>query len=405
MLKFKLLCLMIFCILGACSVQAQQRYPTLIRSSLEDEIIILSVDKPVYFPGDTVRLTVQRNDSMAVVVTPILIIEGTTLKSIDHNIYSVTIPQACAPGLYRVRLGVLDAQGRRFIYETDCTVNVEEHQVIEQISRYVRIEPEAGGEDLQSAVTLDRSQIRNLRVIFRRDSIRLGMGPQFVTIRTTVLLRDGTTAQTIERRVLTFRSDNDPNRDHAMLIQYRTAYGSYAAIRPEEFTQVQIQVQISVDSLPDWAIIKINIEPDYTIKIGGYDRSNSYTRYFHVRGPKIEIGLSLGIPKVLFDTQAKDTINYGNYSAMIRFYYVDEVSGHRFPVNFGIGTFGVNSPIDVNVGSGGFALSIFLDVVEVMRMVGIDLIKTITAGLEFAPFFPIEKRARFLIDAQVGISL
>ena len=63
------------------SVQAQQRYPTLIRSSLEDEIIILSVDKPVYFPGDTVRITVQRNDSTATIVaTPILIIEGTTLS-------------------------------------------------------------------------------------------------------------------------------------------------------------------------------------------------------------------------------------------------------------------------------------------------------------------------------------
>ena len=402
MLEFKLLGLLIFCILLTWSAQAQQRYPTLIQSSNEDEIIILSVDKPVYYPGDTVRLTVQRNDRTAtVVVTPVLIIEGTTLKSIGHNIYSAAIPQACAPGLYRVRLKVLDAEGRHFVYDTDCIVNVEEHQVIEQINNYVRIEPEAGSEYLQSAVTLDRSQIRNFRVIFQRDRIRLGMGPQFVTIRTTVQLRDGTTAQTSERRVLTFRSDKDPNRDRAMLIQYRTAYGAYAAIRSEEFTQVRIHL----DSLPDWAIIKINIEPDYTIKIGGYDRSNSYTRYFRVKGPKIEIGLSLGIPKVLYDTQAKDTINYGNYSAMIRFYYVNEVSGHRFPVNFGVGTFGVNSPLDVNVGRGGFALSIFLDLAEMTRILGINFIKKITAGLELAPFFPIEKRARFLIVAQVALTL
>ena len=402
MRKFKLTFLMIFCIFEIWNAQAQQRYPTLIRSSLEDEIIILSVDKPLYFPGDTVRLTVQRTDSTStIIVTPILMIEGTTLKSIDHNIYTAVLPQSCTPGLYRVRLGVLDVQGRRFVYETDCNVDVEEHQLIEQISDYVRIEPKAGSEDIQSAVTLDRNQIRNLRVIFLRDSIRLGMGPQFVTIRTTVLLRDGTTAQTFERRVLTFRSDNDPNRDRAMLIQYRRAYGAYAAIRPGEFTQVRIHL----DSLPDWAIIRINIEPDYTIKIGGYDRSNSYTRYFRVRGPQIEIGLSLGIPKVLFDTQAKDTLDYGNSSAMIRFYYVNEVSGHRFPVNFGVGTFGVSSPLDVNVGRGGFALSIFLDVVEMTRLVGIDLNKKITGGLEFAPFFPIKKKMRFLIDAQVGISL
>ncbi len=393
---------MIFCILSSWCAQAQQRYPTLIRSSLEDEIIILSVDQPVYFPGDTVRLTVQRNDSTTtVVVTPILIIEGSTLKSINRNIYSFTIPQACTPGMYRVRLGVQDAQGRRFVYETDCSIDVEEHQVIEQISNYVRIEPAAGSEDVRSPVTLDRNEIRNLRVIFQRDSIPLGMGPQFVTIRTTVLLRDGTTAQTFERRVLTFRSDTNLNRDRAMLVQYRTAYGAYAAIQPEEFSQVRIHV----DSLPDWAIIKINIEPDYTIKIGGYDRANSYTRYFRIKGPLIEIGLSLGIPKILFDTQKKDTINYGNSSAMIRFYYVNEISGDRFPVNLGAGTFGVNSPIDVSRTGGGFAISIFLDVAEITRIIGIDLLRKFTAGLEVAPFFPLEKRARLLVDAQVSISL
>ena len=384
------------------SAQAQLRFPTLIRSSLENEIIILSVDKPVYYPGDTVSIKVQRNSSTATAVaTPIIIMEETVLQSIGNNIFTAAIPQACEPGTYRVRLRVKDAQGHRYIYATDCVVNVEEHQVIEQISKFVHIEPDSGGENQSSAVTLDRTQIRNLKVIFQRDSIRLGMGPQFITIRTTVQLRDGITSQTFERRVLTFRSENDPDRDYAMLVQYRRAYGSYAAIRLEEFTQVPIKV----DSLPDWATIKINIEPDYSIKIGGYDRSNSYTRYFHVRGPKIEIGLSLGIPKVLFDTQAKDTINYGNYSAMIRFYYVNETSGQRFPVNLGIGTFGVNSPIDVNVGRGGFALSIFLDVAEMTRMVGIDFIKKISAGVELAPFFPIEKRARFLINAQVGIAL
>lgn len=402
MQKFKFIFLIIFCILFSSYVQAQQSYSTLIQSTNEDEIIIISVDKPVYYPGDTVRLILKRNNRTAtVVVTPVLLIDGTTLKYIDHNLYTAEIPQACAPGLYRIRLKVLDDQKRRFVYDTDCSIDVEEHQVIEQISNYVRVDPEPGSEDIQSAVTLDRSEIRNLRVVFQRDSIHLDMGPQFVTIRTTVQLRDGTTAQTYERRVLTFRSDNDPNRDRAMLIQYRTAYGNYAAIQSEEFSQVRIHV----DSLPDWAIIKINIEPDYTIKIGGYDKANSYTRYFRVRGPRIEIGFSLGLPKVLFDSQSKDTLNYGTYSAMLRFYYVNEISGHRFPVNLGIGTFGVNSPLDVRVGGGGFALSIFLDVVEITRGLDIDLMKKVTAGLEVAPFFPIKKKARILIDAQVGIAL
>lgn len=402
MLKFKLLYLIIFYILFAEISQAQQRFPTLIRTSLESEIIILSIDKPVYFPGDTVNIKVQLNSITATAVaTPILIMEGATLEPIGNNLFSAVIPLNCSPGLYRVRLRILDAQGRRYIYETDCIINVEEHQAIERLSRFVYIQPDTGGVDERSAVPLDRSQIRNLRVVFRRDSIGLEMGPQFIKITTTVQLRDGTIGQTFERRVLTFRSDNDPNRDYLMLVQYRKAYGPFADIKTEEFEQVQI----NVDSLPDWAIIKINVEPDYEIKIGGYDRSNSFSRYFHVRGPQIEIGLSLGIPKVLFDTQAKDTTNYGSYSAMIRFYLVSKLSGHRFPINLGVGTYGVNSPIDVNTGQGGFALSIFFNVAEITRMVGVNLSETITAGLDLAPFFPIGRRARFLIAAQVGISL
>jgi hypothetical protein len=401
MFNLKLKYLTIFCILFVWSVQAQQKYPTLIRSSLENEIIILSVDKSVYYPGDTVSITVQRNDSSATsAAIPILIMEGTTLKPIARNIYTAVIPLGTAPGLYRVRLRFKDSKGRRYVYATDCTVNVEEHQIIEKLSKYVSVEPE-GGEDQKSAVTLDRNQVRNLKVIFRRDSIGRGKGPQFVTIKTTVLLRDGTTAQTFERRVLTFRSDRDPRRDYAMLTQYRKAYGAYAAIRPEEFEEVKIKV----DSLPDWAVVKINVEPDYTIKIGGYDQSNSYTRYFHVKGPTIEIGLSLGIPKVLYDTRANDTIIYGNYSAMVRFYYVNEITGRRFPVNLGFGTYGVNSPIDVGTGRGGFALSVFFNMAEMTRMVGIKLSKTITAGIELAPFFPLERKWRFLIAAQVGIAL
>ncbi|MFZ1290064.1 MAG: hypothetical protein WAR79_08235, partial [Melioribacteraceae bacterium] len=156
MLKYILIYILIICVLSKWDVQAQQKYSTLIRSSLEDEIIILYVDKPVYFPGDTVYLTIQRDDKKTkVVIIPILIIEGTKLKSIDHNTYSIAIPQACAPGIFRVRLSVLDVQGRSFVYESDCTVIVEEHQIIEKVNNYVRIEPEAGSDDIQTAVTLD----------------------------------------------------------------------------------------------------------------------------------------------------------------------------------------------------------------------------------------------------------
>jgi hypothetical protein len=295
----------------------------------------------------------------------------------------------------------VDARGQRFVYETGRVVQVEEYQAVERLGNYVSIVPLDGSSDLRTAVTLDGEQIQNLEVVFARDCIRPQMGPQFVTIRTMVQLRDGTTTQTYERRVVTFRSHGNPERDRAMFIQYRTAYGAYAAISTEELEQVRLPL----DSLPAWAIIKVNIEPDYTIRIGAYDRSNSVMRYFRVRGPAIEIGFSLGIPKVLYDTQAKDTIDYGNTSAMLRFYYINAESGNRFPVSLGMGTFGGNSPIDLGVGRGGFALSTFLDLIELTRIHDIGFLKKVNAGLEFTLFFPIERKARFLINAQVGFSL
>jgi hypothetical protein len=389
------------CVLCAISVQAQVEYSVLIKSSAEDEIVIISVDKPVYYPGDSVQITIKRGSSSSrVSIVPILILEEAVLKSVEKNIYTTIVPISIPPGYYPLRIRAKDNQGRRFDYPTNCSVHVEEHQFIETISKYVHIEPLVGSDNIDSPVTLERYQIRNLRVLFERDSIGVGMGPQFVTIKTTVQSRDGSLLQTFERRVLTFRSDNDPDRDRAMLIQYRNAYGAYAAIRSEEFSEVQIVT----DSLPDWAILKISIEPDYTIKIGGYNSKNVYNRYFRVKGPIIEMGVTLGIPKVLYDSQAKDTLIYGNSSAMLRFYYVDVETGDRFPVNFGIGTFGVNSPIDVTPTGGGFALSVLLNIADMTRIVGIDLVKKISAGLEFTPFFPIRKRARFLINAQVGLT-
>ena len=164
-------------------------------------------------------------------------------------------------------------------------------------------------------------------------------------------------------------------------------------------------MHLQLDSLPNWAVIKVNIQPDYTIKIGAYDRFNSITNYYRVRGPRIETRFALAIPKVLYDTQAKDTMEYGRTSAMMRFYYVNAISGHRFPVNLGVGTFGVNSPIDVGAGRGGFAASIFLDVVELIRKFGIHFDMKVNAGLDLTPFFPIKRRSRILLNAQVGFSI
>jgi len=401
MLKSKLIKCILLCVLGILCTQAQQKTSVLIQSTDEDERIDISVDKSIYFPGDTVILAIQRNDtSTAGIITPILLIEGASFKSIGRRRYSAVIPQTITPGSFPIGLRVTDSGGRRFRYETTCVVTVEEHQDVEQLSKYVSVIPEAGSNNIRTAVTLDREQVRNLMVRFQRDSIRFGMGPQFVRITTTILLRDGIAAPSYERRVVTYRSHGDPYKDRAMFIQYRAAYGTFANIRTEELEKVMVPV----DSLPDWAILGVHIEPDYTIKIGAVDRSNSMTQYFRVRGSRIEAGFSLAIPKVLYDTRAGDTIQYGNYSAMVRFYYINPGSGNRFPVSLGIGMFGVNSPVDVGRNRGGFALSMFLDLAEMVRIVNIGFTKKINIGLELDPFIPIKNKGRFLFVAQAGFS-
>jgi len=402
MLKSKFIKCILLCVIGILCAHAQQKTSVLIQSTDEDERIDISVDKSIYFPGDTVFLVIQRNDNTATagIITPILLIEGTTFKPIGRLRYVTVIPKTITPGIFPIGLRVTDSGGRRFRYVTDCIVTVEEHQDVEQLSRYVSVIPEAGSNNIRTAVTLDREQVRNLMVRFQRDSIRLGMGPQFVRITTTILLRDGIAAPSYERRVVTYRSHGDPYKDRAMFIQYRAAYGAFANIRTEELEKVMVPV----DSLPDWAILGVHIEPDYTIKIGAVDRSNSVTQYFRVRGSRIEAGFSLAIPKVLYDTRSDDSIQYGNYSAMVRFYYIDPGSGNRFPVSAGIGIFGVNSPVDVGTRRGGFALSMFLDLAEMVRIVNIGFTKKINIGLELDPFLPIKKKGRLLFVAQAGFS-
>ena len=90
---------------------------------------------------------------------------------------------------------------------------------------------------------------------------------------------------------------------------------------------------------------------------------------------------------------------------MIRFYYVNAISGHRFPVNLVLGTFGVNSPIDVGEGRGGFAASILLDVVELIKIFWTQFGMKVNAGIELTPFFPIKSRSRILLNVQVGFSI
>jgi hypothetical protein len=392
---------LLVCIIGVCSLQAQSRASILIQSTSDDETIGISVDKVVYFTGDTVHLAIIRSDSSkGATVTPMLDIEGASLKSIGKRNYIAVIPPSVTPGLYPVRLWVTDTDRRRYRYETGCVVTVEEHQDVEELNRYVSIFPSTGNSNVRNAVTLDREELRNLEVGFQRDSIRIGMGPQFLRITTTISLREGVAIPSYERRIVTFKSHGNAEKDRAMFVQYRTAYGAYANIRKEELEHVLVPV----DSLPDWAILGVHIEPDYTIKIGAVDRSNAITQYYRVRGSRIEFGFSLAIPKVLYDSKAIDTIQYGNYSAMVRMYFINSGSGNRFPVSLGVGMFGVNSPVDVGTARGGFALSMFTDLAEMIRIANVGFTKKVNFGLEIAPFVPINRKSRLLLVAQAGFS-
>ena len=118
----------------------------------------------------------------------------------------------------------------------------------------------------------------------------------------------------------------------------------------------------------------------------------------------MELGFSLAVPKVLYDTQPDDPIDYGNSSATIRCYFINSVTGNRFPISTGIGVFGVHSPVDVGVGRGGFALSMFLDLAEIIRIVNISFTNKVNIGLDLTPFIPIKKKGRVLLVAQAGFS-
>ena len=106
MLKHLSLALLALCAVCSICVQAQKRTTTLVQSIL-DESIIISTDKPVYFPGDTLHLTIQREDSSTrAIVTPLVAIEGVKLNSDGQGTYIAVIPQIVTPGSYRILLRI-----------------------------------------------------------------------------------------------------------------------------------------------------------------------------------------------------------------------------------------------------------------------------------------------------------
>lgn len=89
---------------------------------------------------------------------------------------------------------------------------------------------------------------------------------------------------------------------------------------------------------------------------------------------------------------------------MLRFFLLNSQTGEQYPINFGIGTYGVDSPIDVSRGRGGFAISLSFDMVQMVRGITGKFSQKFNAGVDVVPFFPIGHKARILISARVGIS-
>jgi hypothetical protein len=150
--------------------------------------------------------------------------------------------------------------------------------------------------------------------------------------------------------------------------------------------------------------VKIEVIPDEEYTRYAHRLNTKQAWHYRTKGSRIDNAFFLGIPKVLYDTKKKDPVNYGNASIMLRLYLLHAETGERYPVSLGIGTFGVNTPIDVSRTGGGFAVSLLLDVVELIRRLDVGLSRRFNAGLELTQFFPIQRQARLLLNVRVGYS-
>ncbi len=260
--------------------------------------------------------------------------------------------------------------------------------------------PFSSSRDANKPLSLTKEELRSLAVVFDREKINPEFGPQFLRIITTITTKEGHLYDKTTQFAFTFPKTHSPEEEKAVLKQIADEISVYGFISRKKIDTVNVEL----DSIPDWAVVKIGIKPDedYTKYSSTPETKQEY--FFRAKGGRFESAFFFGIPKVLYDTNKKDTIAYGNASAMIRFYYLDSETGKRFPVNIGIGTFGVSTPIDVSKNGGGFALSVLLDVVEIIRKMKIDLSPKFNAGIEVVPFVPLQRQARILVNARVGYS-
>jgi hypothetical protein len=269
------------------------------------------------------------------------------------------------------------------------------------LEKFVGITPVEGGLNEKSAVALEKSELSHLVINFRRDNLREEDGPQFIKITTTLTKREGNVYDKITQYAFTFAKEAIPDSEDARIRMYAQKIVPFGFVSRRKIDSVDVHL----DSLSDWGVVKIDVTPDEEYTKYSRRFQSCRTWYYRTKGNRWEIAFFLGIPKVLYDTEKRDSVAYGNASVMLRLFFLDGETGSRYPLNIGIGTFGISTPIDVSKNGGGFVISLFLDVVQLLNTnFNLDLSSRFNGGLEVTPFFPIDHRARLLVNVRIGIS-
>ena len=268
-------------------------------------------------------------------------------------------------------------------------------------TKYVNILPIEGGASEKSAVALDKAELSRLVIGFQRNNLSFENGPQFIKVTTTFTTRNGEVYDQIVQYAFTFAKEATPDSDDIRMREYAQQILPFGFISRRKIDSMDIHI----DSLVDWAVIKINVTPDEDFTKYSRRLATQRTWYYRAKGKRWDTAFYLGIPKVLYDSNNSDTVNYGNASAMLRLFLLDGETGSRYPVNIGVGTFGVSTPLDVSKNGGGFVISLFFDIFQfVATNFDVNLGSHFNGGLEVTPFFPINHNARLLVNARVGIS-
>ncbi|MBM4162568.1 MAG: hypothetical protein FJ217_15885 [Ignavibacteria bacterium] len=266
--------------------------------------------------------------------------------------------------------------------------------------RYVQLTTRDRVIEPGNPIALSPEEISVLRVVFLRDSLSDQDGPQFLKITTISTNRRENLIDENVQYAISFRPMADEDADLRELERCARQVAPLAYVNPELMRSVRIQL----DSLGEWGHVIVRVEPEEEL-VKYYGRIKEKLEYhILVKGRLLEFGFTLSVPKVLYDTRTVDSVLYGNTSAMLRIHLLNGETGVRYPISVGVGTFGVDSPIDVSRSGGGFAISLYFDIIQLLRIVNINLPQSVNAGFDVSPFFPIGHKGRLLFNARIGIT-